>query len=441
LRPSPYPSVLPYSDVMRESLRLAIFALITTNLCVFVVVPAFAIVLRYDGTIFPLGGVGLEVIVFNSLLIAPTIISLHFVKLADRRVLPLVVPRRGIFALYCFVIVWVLVYLFSGGLDYRQNDVDMGYASRSASLRFAIVLGNLVIITVAAILIEVRASARIGWAGSVTVAALILAFAMGGSRGLVVQLLLTVFLAFHLQATALLLFSSPKRRISVQAFRLAGKCRRQPAVPRVLTVRTALFGVLAVVSLSIWGVVRDGHSDALFATLHRAAEPYWHHALVYHRENGSDLTVLLDVLSRIASIPGRWFGIEYGSSIDGAEVLLESKLGIMAVEGVSLPITYLGEGFLFAGYQGAFGFQVLTCLMVFASFYLLFLAKGIRSSLFVAFVAFQVVKTIFLYPKSMSGVFLVLFYEGLRDYLLLLLLSEMSRIIPERARHKDDLSQ
>ena len=116
---------------------------------------------------------------------------------------------------------------------------------------------------------------------------------------------------------------------------------------------------------------------------------------------------------------------EYDFTIDGAEHILEYKLDIVSVEGVSLPITYIGEGLLLDGYSGAMLFQILTYLMVFASFCLLARVRGLRSSLLIALVAFQVVKCIFLYPKSLSGVFLVMFYETLRDYLLLLFLSQI----------------
>ena len=410
---------------MRESLRVATWALICSTIGIFCIVPAMIMALDFQRIIFYRGDITFEILALNASLVIPLLIGLLLIKRQSWRVLLPVSREPGQIVLQIFISGWILIFLFYGGLDYRQSDVNIGYDARSIPLQFALAIGNVVTISAAAVLVVSHSTGR-RWLGAVTsVLALAFVLVLSGSRGLVVQLVLTAWIALHLHLMICREIVPIRNCPSTMVSGVRPRGLQETVAPRLFSVKVALFGLLAIALLGVWGTLRDAQQDTLFATIYRAAEPYWHHALVRQREQGSDLTILMESIGRIASIPGRWFGVQYDFTIDGAEHILEYKLDIVSVEGVSLPITYIGEGLLLDGYSGAMLFQILTYLMVFASFCLLARVRGLRSSLLIALVAFQVVKCIFLYPKSLSGVFLVMFYETLRDYLLLLFLSQI----------------
>ncbi len=410
---------------MHESLRVATWALICTTMGIFCVVPALIWALGLQGIIFYRGDITFEILALNASLVIPLVAGLFLLRRRSWRALLPVSRKTCLIGLQIFIGVWILIFLLYGGLDYRQSDVNVGYGARSMPLQIALALGNLVTISATALLVESRSTGRRGLGVMSSVLAYAFVLVLSGSRGLVVQLLLTVWIALHLQLMTCREHAPIRNCLCSTMSGVIPRGFKQTVSPRLFSVKVALLGLLTIALLGVWGTFRDEQQDALFATIYRAAEPYWHHALVRQREQGSDLTVLMDSVGRIASIPGRWFGVQYDSTIDGAEHILEYKLGIVPVEGVSLPITYIGEGFLLDGYSGAMLFQVLTYLMVVASFFLLARVRGLRPSLQVALVAFQVVKCIFLYPKSLSGVFLVMFYETLRDYIMLFFLSQI----------------
>lgn len=410
---------------MRESLRLATWALIWGTLGIFCVVPALILAIGFQEIIYSRGDISFEIIAFNASLVIPLVAGLFLIK---RLLWPALLPVsrvQGQIGLQVFIGGWVLIFLLFGGLDYRQSDVNVGYSARSIPLQIALALSNLVTICAAAVLVESRSTGRRRLGVMLSVLGLAFVLVLSGSRGVVVQLLLTVWIALHLQLTTGSELVPNKNCPRRMVLGVVPRGFQQTFAPRLFSVKVVLLGLLTIALLGVWGTYRDEQQDTLFATLWRASEPYWHHALMRQREQGSDLNVLVESVGRIASIPGRWFGIQYEFTIDGAEHILENKLGIPFVEGVSLPITYIGEGFLLNGYLGAILFQALTYLMVILSFWLLARVCGLRSSLLISLVAFQVVKCIFLYPKSLSGVFLVMFYETLRDYAMLFLFSQL----------------
>ena len=99
--------------------------------------------------------------------------------------------------------------------------------------------------------------------------------------------------------------------------------------------------------------------------------------------------------------------------------LIDKYLGIPFREGVSLPITLAGEGFLFNGFFGAIFYYFMASLMIIAIFKVLEYLLKIDVYIYIVFVAATVVKCFLLYSQSLSGVFLVLFYETFRDLFLL----------------------
>jgi hypothetical protein len=407
---------------MYVPIRMATWALIFSTLLIFCIVPIAILFFGHENIIFYRGEIGTGLILFNASLAIPLLVGLFFFKNQSLSGIQNAGSLRTPLGFYVLVLGWMIVYVSFGGLEYRDFDVKYGYDARSWPLKLSLTFNNIIALCTAALLIETQGKKI--WKQSTLIAVfLIFIFVLSGSRGIVLQLLLTIWVSFFLKNTPISNGLAKHQNLEIPSMSMDSVINKSTFDFNFFSKKNIVIGALLILILGAWGVFRDNQEDILFSTLYRASEPFWHHAFVHFTENGNDISILWDSLDRIISIPGRWLGLTYESSIDGAELILDQKLGIVPSEGVSLPITYVGEGFLFHGYSGAIFFQILVYGIVIASFYFLKILKGVRPSLFVALVAFQVVKCIFLYPKSVSGVFLVMFYETTRDYILLLAVS------------------
>jgi hypothetical protein len=407
---------------MREVYRLSAIAVFLSCVAVFVAVPAAAMALGMADLIYTESRVDPWDTVLNLAALLPMLLPLVWVL----RLAPDPLPSRSGGALPVSVVLavvglWCAVYLLSGGMSYRVTDLYEGQGARGAGLRVAQTLTNVVMILAVAANLERGRPPTRALAGALCLVLPLACFILAGGRGLVMQLVLTLGVARHLVHSShhVALASVPMR----SGARWLGGAPGQWSV-RFLTLPRLLIGVGGLSGLALWGVLRDPDSGpVVFAALHRAAEPYWHDAQAAYQRNGFDITVLWDALHRMLSIPGRWIGLQYESSVDGAERILEDRLGIPFVEGISLPITFFGEGMLLAGHYGA----ALFCL---AAMGMVLLGIGLTRFMLVrswpvysAFLAMQVVKSLMLYPKSLSGTVLVMVYETCRDGLLLALLT------------------
>jgi len=407
---------------MYVPIRMATWALLFSTLLIFCIVPIVILFFDYEKIIFYRGEIGPQLILFNASLCIPLLIGLFYFKNQS----PLGVQNswagRNPIGFYILMVCWMFVYVTYGGLEYRDFDVKFGYDARSWPLKLSLTFNNIIVLCTAAMLIETQGKKL--WRQSTLIAFfLIFIFVLSGSRGIVLQVLLTIWVSLTLKNIPMTKGLSQLRKPEISTISVDSYKNKSVFEVNIFSKKNLLIGALLVTMLGAWGVFRDDQEDILFSTIYRASEPFWHHAYVHFIENGYDTSILWNSLDRIISIPGRWFGLTYDSTIDGAEFILDQKLGIAPAEGVSLPITYVGEGFLFNGYLGAMLFQILVYVIAIASFYFLKIMKGLRPSLFIALVAFQIVKCIFLYPKSISGVFLVMFYETSRDYILLIIVS------------------
>lgn len=409
---------------MREVYRLAALALILSCTVVFVAVPAVALALGLSDRIFIAGPMEPGVPLLNLVALSPLLLAWAWTRTrADGPISPSTSGVMRVPAVLAVVLVWCTVYLLSGGMEYRETDLYEGYAARSPLLRVAQILSNSVMVLAAAVNLGPRPFGRQAVAALLCLLLPLASFAGAGGRGLVVQLLLTCWIArylWHAEQSEPVLFDSAARD------RQHATPERRRSSRRLMTWSAQLGCVLGVVVLAWWGARRDNVTEPLsivFFTLLRAAEPYWHHAWTVHQAGGVDLTVLTDVLDRVLSIPGRWMGFEYASSVDGAERILQYRLNIPYVEGISLPITFFGEGMLFAGHPGAAMFSMGAAVVALVGIYAARSVPIPSRPICVALLAQQVVKCLLVYPKSLSGIVLVMIYETGRDALLLVLIS------------------
>ena len=395
-------------------LRICLFGAGWAFALVFVATPMLAMILDFDHIIYFQGNVSAASVAFNLVCVAPFFVAAaqcSKIRIADTEDLGRGF-KRAVVPVSLVIILWAICFLSFGGLVYRDQDVAAGYASRGAVLSIVLTFQSIIVVLCAFLFLalsRVRLFTRLF--ALAALGSFVLSVAASGSRGVLVQLALTLW------ATQLLIGGEVRWRswnALAAMWRLSGYAGK--------SVGIILLGVLFVFLLGLWGLYRDQQENLVLATIYRAAEPYWHHALIYHQGRDIEWSVLGDALSRIASIPLRWFGVAYEGSIDGAEVLLEKYTGIPFEVGVSLPITLLGHGQLFAGYGGSFLFiavaiaLIVVCIRIFRR--LPFDTPALR----VAFFAHFFPKCFFLYPKSLSGAFLVLTYEPLRDYLGIALL-------------------
>jgi len=167
-------------------------------------------------------------------------------------------------------------------------------------------------------------------------------------------------------------------------------------------------------------------TDPVLSTLFRLSEPYWYFSFTHIKQYGSvGYEILERSIENILSIFIRPFGVHYDYSIDGSDYLLEHYLAITKEPGKSLPITFIGEGALFMGLVGSTVYTLIASIMFFASLSIFNIAKYPDKCLKMVFLALLASSAIRLYPLSLSGVFLVSFYETTLNYVVLYFLTSL----------------
>lgn len=381
--------------IFKDSAKI-VFA---TSFFIFVIVPLVTNYFSISVLIYLKENVGIDVIITNcvALIIFYMIVNLKSkANITDDDYLYTkknIYGKTNIYSLFItfLIFTWLLLYIYGGGLSYRIDDVKLGYESRSSVLNLSFMLMNVIIVFL---------TSMICTKNKITAACLISIFTccmiLSGSRGYLVILLISLMIA-------------------------KGLMQNQG----LLTVKMVIIILLLLPLLAAWGLLRDNNSDFLFSMMHRLSEPYWFFAYE-SKTNQPDL--ILFTFERISLIFTKLLGNEVTYSIDGSNYLIEKYLKIEYVEGISLPITFIGEGYLF---DNVFG-PVIAILIV--SFFLrLYLGVLLRIDLKnyqlnLGLKAFLISKLFFIYSKSISGVFLYLFYEGLRDYLVILVFANFYRL-------------
>jgi hypothetical protein len=380
-------------------------------LLIFVVVPIVAVVLGYDQSIYENGEISINLLLSNTFSAMPFFLAAGFCRVSVPYPHRLDRSEQANYpvVLSLFVIGWTVAFLLFGGLTYREEDVSLGFAARSPVLNLLQPFESAIQLSCTYLfLVMPRLATPLRSLAIISIVSYSSGIILSGSRGLVMQLLLSFWASRQLVAVQF----PPRANSALSA-----------AVGRLIKVVFYLLAALVGIAIiGVWGVYRDKTDDVVFETLFRLAEPYWYYATVYHEGRDIDWNVLGDALTRIASIPQRWFGVSFDGTIDGHEVIVEKYLGITNQEGVSLPITLVGEGQLFAGHIGAFLFNSAAAGMICLSVRIVHSLPFANKILLICFLANVFSRCFLLYPKSLSGTFLVLFYEVLRDYVVICVL-------------------
>jgi hypothetical protein len=301
------------------------------------------------------------------------------------------------------MLIWLVLFLIYGGLNYRENDTNLGYESRGTILNFILAFYNVVIVVALSIIIRIKKAECFGKIiGSSCILFFLIVIILSGSRGVIVQLILMTLFLFFLDKKIILNL----RKIVVLFF----------------TFKNVIAFVLLILGFGLIGYFRDNQSNFIFQLIHRLSEPYWYMSLNYSTRYGGDPSILLDSFDRIYHILSTHFGHTIVGSIEGSDYYLSEYANIDFVEGRSLPVTLFGFGFIINSYYGVPIILILTSLLIRFSFSInIFFSKKIiwGKEFLVSFTT----SCLLIYGKSFSGIFQVLLYEKLTLFIVLFFLS------------------
>lgn len=296
-----------------------------------------------------------------------------------------------------------MLFLFLGGLDYRENDAEIGYGSRGVLLDFILSLYNVMIIIALSIVNRLKYSKYSEkLIGFLSVLIFIIVVSLSGSRGIVLQFVLSVVFLF--------------------AFKRKNSISKASYLKIFLTGKNVLIIFFIFTVFGIIGYFRDQYSNINFELLYRVSEPYWYMSFKHSNKFGGDFSLLSDSFSRILQIFTNFFGSNFNGTIEGSDYYLSKYLDIEFSEGKSLPITLFGFGYLLNPYYGVIVVLFMTLLLVKFSLIInvYFSEKIIWGYEFLIFFS---TSCLIIYSKSLSGVFQILIYEKFRDFLFLIFLS------------------
>jgi len=376
----------------------------------FVIIPIIAKFGQLDNLIY-LSSLDYDIILYNFICISLFQVvstSSFFFKKARR---PSIYRPHLIYYSSFILLSWLILYLLSGGLMYRENDGNLGYESRSILLKIILALYNVVIVIALSIIIRIKKARNTGKIiGGSSILFFLIVIVLSGSRGIIIQLILSAVFLFLLDKKS---FSSLFNIFT--AF---------------FTFKNVLAFAILIFGFGLIGYIRDDQSDFKFQLIYRLSEPYWHMALNFSKRFGGDISVLYDSFDRIYHIISTHFGHTIDGSIEGSDYYIAKYAGIDFVEGTSLPITLFGFGFLIHPYFGVPLILILTTLLIRFSFMvnIVFSKKILWGKEFL--ICFTT-SCLLIYSKSYSGVFQILLYEKFTAFIVLFILSQ-SRLILKR---------
>jgi hypothetical protein len=397
---------------------IAIRLFMWSSVLVFSIVPVIISIMGFSSLIY--GGVeeiDRSLLIYNALIIifAIKLSSWIFYRKKSLRVnLFRGDNKKLIHFMAPILIVWCVVFISSGGFEYRILDVEQGLESRGYLLQLCFqLIGVMNIISIYLFLYRrVHTGLQFNYI-NFSLLCYLLTLMFSGSRGYFIFLLIAFLILKVLRGDY---FNKSIIRIKhapVASIFLSGLST---------LVKLLIVAIFATLALALWGMLRDNAGDFIFSLLHRASEPYWYFSYEVWLNNGEGFEIYFDTVKRVLSIVTRDFIWDIDGSIDGADYYMKNYLGIETNEGVSLPITLMGHGFLANGYLGVFlnffvaGSFLITMHQLITK--LSFLPKGLVLSI----LSYQTSKAIYIFPKSLSGVFLYLGYELIRDVIFILLL-------------------
>lgn len=378
-------------------IKIALYFFSSTIAFVYVVVPILTIQLGFDSIIY-LGKLNNFAIYQNfTLCFIPLFLALIFGRNDTHKSIALtntVIHNNTSVFMFFIPLFWLVVFISFGGLSFR-TDIQTG----PIEIFFSIY--PFIVILLIANLISTKNDTRLKL---ISKTCLLIAFILfnylNGSRGYLLELILPFLLFYYFR---LKLDGRSRFSFNLKNFRFLIFC--------------LFIIILLSIMLSLLGVERDGTSNPLFQGLYRLSEPYWAFAYDYY-DGYFNFELLSDSFYRTLSIFFR--GIDYGitGSYDGKEVYL-SMLYISGSEGVSLPITLIGNGYMIGGYWGAVSSVLLACFVIILVIKMIYIIPFRNNVFRLAFLLYFIAKLWNLHAKSISGVFLFLLFESIRDYLFL----------------------
>lgn len=400
--------------------KLSFFFFMWSSIIIFCLVPIFVNYFDFGYIIYSNYEVSLSDVFFNAIVICLPICAGYFLINKSSFNIQFGHETPYIAGISIFCILWAVLFYFGGAEDYRLSDFEQGFRSRSFLIKLVFFVQNSVNILLIYLFVAARTSTSENrYLYYIPIFIVLAITTLSDSRGIVLQYLVAAAVAISLK--------NQGRGQKIQRPKLSQSLKNISFFSKMV-----FFSGFGLMIFSIWGILRDQQENSLRSILHRLAEPYWKLASVSWEHYGSDWSLVSDALYRIASIPFRWFGVSFEGTVDGSDFFLNKYLNIPYQEGVSLPITLLGHGILAGGYWGALLFFVFATFLMVASFYMIKKFPTKNNNLTLALISYQISKCLFIYSKSLSGVFLYLIYESARDFIILMFILFFIKIMGRR---------
>lgn len=368
---------------------------ISITFTVFVIVPILSRFLDLDVFIYP-WGIESGALWINALSCALAMLAIKKFSGLNERYKIEEKEQKYIFEEYLLIFLWITLFVYFGGTSYREVEIAGGYRS----FQLYLTLGFLPVMTILAIKFLFFSQRRLL---TVPVALLFLfIFAQTGGRGMLLQIAM-VFLFFSI--------SNAKKSLILKRFFL-----RTTFYSGVLKVSLGVFILLLL--FGFWGLLRDDSSDFTYGLIWRLSEPYWS---IAHQKNIGfcDFEMVSDSFKRLTWSILRFDVFNVGGLIEGNTYYLE-LLGIDKMPGISLPITIIGQGYLMCGNYGAIFAVPISVLMIFFGIKLCFmLASYLPEDWRLSFKIYFLSKVVLFHAKSFSGLSSYLYYETIRDWIII----------------------
>jgi len=379
---------------------------------VFVIIPVVVKMFGYDSIIY-LNHIQLKIIVLNLIYILLFLIFCYVLKIRKNKKFKFKSPFKLIRFSSFIIIIWVISFSLLGGFVYRKSDVNFGASSRGLLLDFVLSLYNVMIVLALSILNRLYyTKSKVHFLGVLSILSFLTVVIISGSRGIVVQFILSAIFLFIIRIKE---FKKKSRYYNL-----------------IFTKKNIVVFVMLIIGFSLVGYYRDNQTNLFFEFLFRSAEPYWYMSFIHANKYGGDILLLSDSFHRVVYIITRYLGSQISGTIEGSDFYLSNYLGFIFKQGKSLPITLFGFGYLINELFGVPLVLLITATLIKLGFSLsVMLSKKIIWGY--EYLIYFATSCLLIYSKSLSGVFQLLIYEKIRDFLFLMILTLIWIILSKRS--------
>ena len=280
--------------------------------------------------------------------------------------------------------IWCVSFVIFGGLGYRLAEAASYDHSRSFILSIVLKLFPIIQLSVAVLWQDKnQAFYKKNWLTFM----LIILLLVSGSRGYSLQIILTI-LFLNILSNKLVNFLRSIRELKIQ----------NPKSKFLIV----LFGGILFLLYSAISANRETELTIIQANLFRLSEPYWFAGFLNSPKIGVNYELFNFAIDRLISIPGRLIGLSYPFSIDGSNYILERWLNIFSGPGISLPMPYIGEGYMIFSYNGALFAQLFTCFLIYISYCIIY-NLPFEDEFKICLLSIQLTAITFIYSSSITG--------------------------------------